>query len=83
MVTRSPEGGDKPGNQVLSDFKILREQRGVGPRTQKPEEPKQQLSDADLEVYKQLAGERWGSTVLKNPIRVRRPNWPQEPREDR
>jgi hypothetical protein len=38
MVTRSPEGGDKPGNQGLSGFKVLGEQQGVGPRVQKPRE---------------------------------------------
>ena len=37
MVTRSPEGGDKPSNRGLSDFKVVPEQRGVGPRVPKPE----------------------------------------------
>jgi hypothetical protein len=37
MGIRSPEGGDKPSNSGLSDFKFLLEQRGVGPRAQNPE----------------------------------------------
>jgi hypothetical protein len=39
MVTRSPEGGDRPSNLGLSNFKVLLEQKGVGPRVQKPESP--------------------------------------------
>jgi hypothetical protein len=37
MATRSPEGGDKPSNQGLSDFTVLPDQKGVGPRAQKLE----------------------------------------------
>jgi hypothetical protein len=51
MVTRSPEGGDKPGNSGLSDFKVLREHQGLSHRIQKPEEPKQQPSDSRWESY--------------------------------
>jgi hypothetical protein len=84
MSSQSPEvtGGDKPQNHGLSDFKVLPEKQGVGPLAKKPEEPEQQLSEADLEVYKQLMGNRWGSTVFENPIRVPRP-LPQNPGEQR
>jgi hypothetical protein len=39
MVTRSPEGGDKPGNGGLSGFKVVREHQGLGPSVQRPEQP--------------------------------------------
>jgi hypothetical protein len=81
MATRSPEGGDKPHNQRLSEFKVLPEQKGVGPRVQKPEEPKQQLSDAEL-AAKQLLGKHWGATVFEGPFRVPRP-FPSMPSEQR
>jgi hypothetical protein len=74
--------GDKPQNHGLSDFTVLSEQRGAGPRVKKPEEQKQQLSDADLEVYKRIMGKRWGATVFENPIRVSRP-LPKNPGEQR
>jgi hypothetical protein len=39
----TPEaGGEKPQSHGLSDFKILREQRSISPRIQKPEELQQQ-----------------------------------------
>jgi hypothetical protein len=39
MSSRSIEtGGDTPNNRGLSDFKVLPEQKGVGPRVQKPGE---------------------------------------------
>jgi hypothetical protein len=48
----TPKG--KPNNSGLSDFKALPEQRGVGPRVQKSEEPRQQLNNADREAFEQL-----------------------------
>jgi hypothetical protein len=40
MSSRSLEaGGDTSNNRSLSDFKVLPEQRGVGPRVQRPECP--------------------------------------------
>jgi DNA-binding XRE family transcriptional regulator len=83
MGRPTPEtGGGTPQNQGLSEFKVLPEQKGVGPHVQKPEEPKQQQNNAEIEVYKQLRGKRWGSTVFENPIRVPRP-LPQNPGEHR
>jgi hypothetical protein len=58
MSTRTPEGGDKPSNQGLSDFKVLPEQKGVGPRVQKSEEPKQQASTPDLSLSERFQRER-------------------------
>lgn len=47
MSSRSLEaaGGDKPSNRGLSDFKVLPEQRGIGPRVQKPEETAKTFSE--------------------------------------
>jgi hypothetical protein len=53
MVTRSPEGGDKPSNPGLSDFKALPKRREVGWSIRKPEEPKQQPSDPAREGNEQ------------------------------
>jgi hypothetical protein len=65
--------GDKPQNHGLSDFKKLPEQRGVGPRVQKPEELKQQPADPELKAYRQLQREPRGSTIFVSPLRVPRP----------
>jgi hypothetical protein len=55
MSTRSIEaGGDTPNNRGLSDINVLPEQRGVGPRVQKPEEPKQQISDPKREAFERF-----------------------------
>jgi hypothetical protein len=45
MSSRSAESGG------YSDFKVLPEQKGVGPRAQKPGEPKQQPADSRWESY--------------------------------
>jgi hypothetical protein len=45
------EGGNTPKNHGLSSFEVLGERKGIGPRVQKPAEPKQQLSDADREAF--------------------------------
>ena len=51
----SPEvTGNKPQNHGLSEFKILTEKRGVGPRVQKPGEPKQQPSDPNREAFERF-----------------------------
>jgi hypothetical protein len=52
MGKPTPEtGGGASQNQGLSEFKVLPEQKGVGPRVQKPEEPKQQPADSRWESY--------------------------------
>jgi hypothetical protein len=71
MVNRSPEGGDKPGNQGLSSFKVLREQHGVGPRVQKTDEPKQQPADADRTLYERFHGGRRRSGVAGGEAHTR------------
>jgi hypothetical protein len=76
----SETGGGSFQNQGLSEFKALPEQKVVGPRVQKPEEPKQQPADQERDAAKQLLGKRWGKTVWENPIQVPRPNWPKQPR---
>jgi hypothetical protein len=81
IVTRSPEGGDKPSNPGFSDFKALPKGREVGWSIKKPEEPKQQPSDPELEAYRQVHREPRGSTVFEGPLRVPRPNWPKQPGE--
>jgi hypothetical protein len=70
MSSRSAEsaGGDKPR---LSDFKVLPEQRGVGPRVQKPEEPKQQPSTPDLTIYERPHGGGRRSGVARGEARTR------------
>jgi hypothetical protein len=74
MSSRSTEaGGEKPGNHGLSDFKVLTEQRGVGPRVGRPEAPQQQPTDPELEAYRQLQREPRGSTIFVGPLRVPRP----------
>ena len=52
------EGGDKPGNQGLSEFKVLRDRQGLGPRIQKPEEPKQQAFTPGPTLYERFHRER-------------------------
>lgn len=54
----SKEGGDRPANQGLSDFKVLPDQKGVGPWVQKPEEPKQQPTDPDRTLSERFQRER-------------------------
>jgi hypothetical protein len=79
MGSRSFEAvGDKPGTHGLSDFKVLREQQGVGPRVQKPEEPNQQPSTPDLTFYKRFhrgrnrSGVAGGEAHTRNMERLRR-----------
>jgi hypothetical protein len=52
------EGGDRPGNQGLSKFKVLQERQGLGPRISKPEEPNQQPTAPDPTLYERFHGER-------------------------
>jgi hypothetical protein len=52
MGRPTPEtGGGAPHNQGLSEFKVLPEQKGAGPRVQKHGEPKQQPADSRWESY--------------------------------
>jgi hypothetical protein len=77
------EGGDRPGNQGLSEFKVLRERQGLGPRIQKPDEPKRQPSSLNNELSEYYSREQERhSGILVNPIRVPRP-LPQNPSEQR
>jgi hypothetical protein len=55
MGRPTPEtGGGTPQNQGFSEFKVLPEQKGVGPRVQKPEVPKQQAPDRNLEAIERM-----------------------------
>jgi hypothetical protein len=83
MGRPTPEtGGGTPHNQGLSEFKPLAKERQVGWGVKKPEEPKQQPADPELEAYRRTLKEPIESTVFKNPIRVPRP-LPQNPGEQR
>jgi hypothetical protein len=84
------EGGDRPGNQSLSEFKVLRERQGLSPRIQKPDEPKRQPATPDRTLYERIHGGRRRSGVLgghnwnlpENPIRAQQ-SLPQNPGEQR
>jgi hypothetical protein len=55
MGRPTPEtGGGGPQNQGLSEFKVLPEQKGIGPRVQKPEEPNQQPADPNREAFERF-----------------------------
>jgi hypothetical protein len=53
MGTRSPEGGS-PFNIDPKTVRVAPEQRQYGSGFKKPEEPKQQPSDPDLEAIKRM-----------------------------
>jgi hypothetical protein len=76
--------GDKPQNHGLSDFKVVPEQRGVGPRVQKPEESKQQPFNPyhELTEYNRREQERHHG-VFENPIQISLPYVPKKPRRGR
>ena len=76
-------GGGTPQNQGLSEIKVLPEQKGVGPRVQKPEQPKQQPTTPDRTLYERVHGTRRQSGVLENPIEAVPPNFPKNPSEQR
>jgi hypothetical protein len=60
----TPEArGDKPQNHGLSDFKVLPEQRGVGPRAKKSEELKQQPSNPYHELAEHLKRNRRSGVI--------------------
>jgi hypothetical protein len=83
MGRPTPEtGGDTPQNQGLSEFKPLSKGKEVAWGVKKPEAPKQQPSDAERELAKQLLGKHWGATVFEGPFRVPRP-LPKKPGEQR
>jgi hypothetical protein len=67
------EGGNKPNDLGLRDFKVLPEHKGVGPRVQKLQEPKPQPSDPGLAAHRRLLKEPRGSAVFENSLRVPRP----------
>jgi hypothetical protein len=76
------EGGNKPSDLGLSDFKVLSEHKGVGPRVQKTQEPKPQPPDPGLAAYSRLFKAPRGSAIFENPIQVPRP-LPQNSGEQR
>jgi hypothetical protein len=82
MVTRSPEGGDKPSNPGLSDFKVLPEQKGVGLRVQKLEEPRQQRSQPEGETSRRTNPEPNPPSVRETRRRAQR-RIPRDPSEQR
>jgi hypothetical protein len=55
MGRPTPEtGGSTPNNGGLSEFKVLSEQKGVGPRAQKPIEANQQPADPNREAFERF-----------------------------
>jgi hypothetical protein len=71
MANRSPEGGDKPGTQGFSDFTVLREQKGVGPRVQKPVEeagkkqPKPEYFQERIEELRKILPELTTQQIIR------------------
>src|SRR5918999_539105 len=59
MSRPTPEtGGGTPQNHGLSEFKVVPERQGVGPRMPKPEVPKQQPATPDRTLYERFHGGR-------------------------
>src|SRR5918996_526916 len=73
----TPEG--RSNNLDVNSLKPLPKGE-PGWSVKKPEEPKQQPTDAELETAKQLLGKHWRATVFEGPIRVPRP-LPSNPSE--
>jgi hypothetical protein len=64
MGRPTPEtGGGAPQNQGLSEFKVLRDRQGLGPRIPKPDEPKQQPSDPYHELSEHLKRNRRSAVI--------------------
>ena len=58
-MSTSKEGGNKPNNLGLSDFKVLPERRGIGPRDNKSEIPMMDTPSDKAEEQPKRPLKRW------------------------